>query len=102
MELDTRHRRQFEIRLQQYDIAFTCYEDQTILNAALEHGLILANSCRNGTCRTCLCRLESGDIHYTIEWPGVSFDEKADRYFLPCVATPLSDLVLAELLLVLD
>lgn len=70
-----------------------------MLDAALKQGLMFANSCRNGACRTCLCRLESGQIEYSIEWPGLSFDEKAEGYILPCVAKPLSDLVLLDLVL---
>jgi len=65
-----------------------------ILQSAREAGLILASSCRNGTCRTCICRLASGRVRYAIEWPGLSADEKADGFILPCVALPESALVL--------
>ncbi|HEY1230294.1 MAG TPA: 2Fe-2S iron-sulfur cluster-binding protein, partial [Ramlibacter sp.] len=54
-----------------------------------------ANSCRNGTCRTCLRQLRSGEVAYRIEWPGVLADEREAGWFLPCVAYPRSDLVLA-------
>lgn len=30
----------------------------------------------------------------TIEWPGLSFDEKREGYILPCVALARSDLVI--------
>ena len=86
----------FKICLPQYDKTFVCAADDSLLSAALKQGLVLANSCRNGTCRTCLCRLQSGQIEYLIEWPGLSFDEKADGYILPCVAKPVSDLVLLD------
>ena len=61
--------------------------------AELAPGLSLGlqSSCRNGTCRTCICRLVSGEVAYRIEWPGLSADEKAQGYILPCVAYPLSD-----------
>ncbi|MGZ5819510.1 MAG: 2Fe-2S iron-sulfur cluster-binding protein, partial [Burkholderiaceae bacterium] len=52
------------------------------------------SSCRNGTCRTCMCRLIDGQVSYRIEWPGLSADEKRDGYILPCVAYPESDLVI--------
>ncbi len=66
-----------------------------LLKAAELAGLtLLASSCRNGTCRTCLCRLVSGQVAYRIEWPGLSFDEKREGYILPCVAYPLSDAVI--------
>ncbi len=54
----------------------------------------LPSSCRNGTCRTCICHLRSGRVSYRIEWPGLSAEEKADGFILPCVAYPESDLVI--------
>lgn len=68
--------------------------DKTLLQSAREAGIRLANSCRNGTCRTCLCRLAAGSVSYRIEWPGLSREEKAEGCVLPCVAYPASDLVL--------
>jgi ferredoxin len=65
-----------------------------LLVAAGRAGLGLPSSCRNGTCRTCLCRLVSGDIHYRIDWPGVSREERAGGWILPCIAYPDSDVVL--------
>jgi ferredoxin len=66
----------------------------TILQAAEAAGLEMPNSCRNGTCRTCLCRMEQGRVDYLVEWPGLSFDEKRAGDILPCVAVPQEDLVL--------
>ena len=73
---------------------FDCAPGQTLLQAADAAGIELPSSCRNGTCRTCLCKLASGQIRYRIEWPGVSVDEKAEGWILPCVAEPLGDVVL--------
>lgn len=66
----------------------------TVLAAALAAGISLPSSCRNGSCRTCMCQLLSGQVAYAIEWPGISRDEKSDGLILPCVAVALSDLVL--------
>lgn len=66
----------------------------TILDAALLAEIKLPSSCRNGTCRTCMCRLLSGQVSYKIEWPGLSADEKKEGYILPCVAYAESDLVI--------
>ena len=69
-----------------------------LLKAAELAGLSgLASSCRNGTCRTCIRRLLSGNITYRIEWPGLSAEEKRDGYILPCVAYPVSDVVIGPL-----
>ena len=90
---------QFRISLPQFGEEFLCSTNETILAAALKHGLTPANSCRNGSCRTCLCKIQRGEIAYIVEWPGLSFDEKAESYILPCVAQPLSDVVLQELVM---
>jgi ferredoxin len=65
-----------------------------LLQSALQAGIFLESSCRNGTCRSCICRLASGQVSYRIEWPGLSAEEKAEGWILPCVAYPASDLVL--------
>ncbi|WP_365713268.1 hypothetical protein [Piscinibacter sp.] len=35
-----------------------------------------------------------GRVHHRIEWPGLSADEKAEGWVLPCVAVADSDVVL--------
>ena len=65
-----------------------------LLQAALTAAVKLPNGCRNGTCRTCLCLLRSGAVRYMIDWPGLSAEEKAEGFILPCVALPLADLVI--------
>ena len=68
--------------------------EATVLQACEAAGIELPNSCRNGTCRTCLCRLQSGSVRYLVEWPGLSIEEKRDNYLLPCVAVPTGDVVI--------
>lgn len=63
-----------------------------VLQSAREAGIDLPASCRNGTCRTCMCRLQSGKIAYRIPWPGLTAEEKQEGYILPCVAYPQTDL----------
>ena len=83
------------ITLAGQDWSFAADAGATMLAAAQQAGIRLPSSCRNGTCRTCLCRLDSGAIHYTIAWPGVSLDERREGYILPCVAVADTDLVIA-------
>jgi hypothetical protein len=33
-------------------------------------------------------------VAYSVDWPGVSVDEREEGWILPCVAKPLSDVVL--------
>lgn len=68
--------------------------DHTLLQAALAAGVRLPSSCRNGTCRTCMCRLLEGRVSYRIEWPGLLAEEKAEGWILPCAAYPESDVVI--------
>jgi ferredoxin len=68
--------------------------DQTVLLSALAGGHALTSSCRNGVCRSCMCRLRSGRVTYRMAWPGLSAEEKAEGLFLPCVAYPASDLLI--------
>jgi ferredoxin len=75
-------------------LRFAAPAGQTLLLSAAAAGLELPNSCRNGTCRSCICRLLTGDVTYRIEWPGVLPEEKAQGFILPCVAFPRSDVVL--------
>ncbi|MDO9316000.1 MAG: 2Fe-2S iron-sulfur cluster-binding protein [Burkholderiaceae bacterium] len=60
----------------------------SLVESARDAGIVLPTSCRNGTCRACLCRVLSGRVRHLIEWPGLSADEKLDGCILPCVATP--------------
>jgi len=82
------------ITLQPLACAFPA-DGNTILHAAEAAGFALPSSCRNGTCRTCICRLESGAVRYLVEWPGLSIEEKREHYLLPCVAVPLGDVVVS-------
>lgn len=77
---------------------FACGPLETLLQAAERAGIELPSSCRNGTCRTCLCRMPQGEVDYTVEWPGLSAEERAQGWTLPCVALPLSDLCLEQTL----
>jgi ferredoxin len=73
---------------------FDASSGQPLLVSAGLAGITLPSSCRNGTCRTCISRITSGQVHYRIEWPGLSAQEKGDGYILPCVAYPQSDTTL--------
>jgi len=66
----------------------------SVLQAAEAAGIDLPSSCRNGTCRTCICRLQKGSVRHLVEWPGLSLDEQRAGYILPCVALAQEDLVL--------
>jgi ferredoxin len=86
----------FRVQLQPSGLGFEADARQTVLASALQAGLDLPSSCRNGTCRTCLTALHAGQVHYRIPWPGLLPEERDGRWLLPCVAFPLSNLVLQD------
>ena len=77
--------------------SFAAPANQTLLQSAelaKPPGLQMHSSCRNGTCRTCICQLIEGEVAYRIDWPGLSFDEKREGFILPCAAYPLTHVVI--------
>ena len=84
----------YHVRLEPGGTGFAAPADQPLLLAAEQAGLQLPSACRNGTCRTCMCRVLSGQVGYRIRWPGLLAEEKAQGWILPCIAHAHSDLVL--------
>ncbi|ALU91891.1 membrane protein [Herbaspirillum rubrisubalbicans] len=82
------------VDLQPSGLQFEQVPGRSLLQSGLLAGIRMPNSCRNGTCRTCMCKLSTGEIAYQIEWPGLTREEKAEGWLLPCVAEARSDLVL--------
>ncbi|MDP9108807.1 MAG: 2Fe-2S iron-sulfur cluster binding domain-containing protein [Pseudomonadota bacterium] len=86
----------FSVALAGQNWRFAVAPELTVMQAARVAGINLPSSCRNGTCRTCMCMLLQGTVRYQIAWPGLSTDEQRDGLILPCVAHAQSDLVLQE------
>lgn len=84
----------FRVVVEPSGLRFDAPAGVPLLRAAREAGLILPSSCRNGTCRACICRLISGRVRYAVEWPGLSAEEKSEGFILPCVAIAESALVI--------
>lgn len=84
----------FSVTLEPQQWSFDASHAMPLLLAAQLAGIVLPSSCRNGTCRTCMCRMVAGRVEYRIEWPGLSREEKLEGYILPCVAHAASDVVI--------
>ena len=69
-------------------------EGDKLLDALEMGGVNWPSSCRNGSCRTCIGQLIEGTVRYEIDWPGLTAEEKADGYVLPCVAHACSNVKL--------
>lgn len=86
----------FTARFEPQGESFGVTDDAPLLRAAEFAGLALPSSCRNGSCRTCMCMLVSGKVRYLIQWPGLLAEEKEMGWILPCIAYPESDVVLSR------
>jgi len=84
----------YKVSLLPSGLEFEAGAGSSLLNAALRAQIRLPSSCRNGTCRTCLCVLKSGEISYQIDWPGLTREEKAEGYLLPWVGDAESGFVI--------
>lgn len=62
----------------------------TVLEALEKAGVFLPSSCRVGDCGTCRSRLVSGSVTMA-NVDGLTEEEEADGYILPCVARATSD-----------
>ena len=72
------------------------WTEQPLLVSMEQGGIDWPSSCRGGNCRTCIGKLTQGSVRYEMEWPGLSAEEKAQGYVLPCVAYPCSDLTITR------
>lgn len=84
----------FTIHVLPAGLRFTAAPGRPLLLAAQDAGIALPSSCRNGTCRSCLCQRVEGQTRHLIDWPGLSAEEKAEGWILPCVAEAHGDVVL--------
>lgn len=85
--------------LQSFGIEFTssgrhvdCDPGTTVLDAAVEAGMVFPSSCEEGMCGTCKSVLLSGEVEMN-HAGGIRPKEIAAGKFLPCCSTPLTDLV---------
>ena len=70
-------------------------EDQPLVDAAIESGLMLPYSCRDGVCGACKGKILSGTVDYGRHGPDTLTDaDKAEGLALFCCATAKSDLVI--------
>jgi ferredoxin len=68
-------------------------DNQTILQAALDAGIDLPNSCNAGVCTTCAAKLSEGVVSQE-DGMGLSPDLQKEGYALLCVAYPRSNIKL--------
>jgi 3-ketosteroid 9alpha-monooxygenase subunit B len=64
-----------------------CSEHEPILDAMLRAGLKAPHSCRAGACASCMCKLESGEVHLRHNQV-LDKNDLAQRWILACQAIP--------------
>lgn len=75
--------------------SFTVNQGQNVLDAALDAGVVLPYSCRNGTCSSCRGKVVDGDYDAGSAPERIlEPDELQQGYTLLCQAVPSSDLVI--------
>ncbi len=68
----------------------TVQPDQSILEAAEEHGVAIVNECQSGICGTCVATCAFGDYEMG-RTEGLSDVERESRKILTCQTFPTSD-----------
>ncbi len=84
----------FQVTIASTGHRFPVDSGQSILDAALQHGVGLPYGCRNGACGSCIARLVSGSIHYPDGEPDALEGHSGDKPAVICKAHPDSDLVI--------
>ncbi len=65
---------------------------KTVLEAADDNGIEIDNSCRSGTCGSCMVKLLSGQVSMEVE-DALEPEDKANGYILACQAVATKDVV---------
>lgn len=74
-----------------FEVTFEVLPGETILEAALRADVDIPYSCRSGTCRTCLSKLESGEIrHDPAYFDELLIDEEEDAAGLRLLCSSLA------------
>jgi len=74
---------------------FSVNDGETVLDAALRSGLIIAYGCRNGACGSCKGKLLEGSLDYgQYQEHALPDAERKAGFALFCQARPLTDLVI--------
>lgn len=75
--------------------SFDTQAGETILAAAIRHGIGLPYGCKDGACGSCKCKKISGVVeHGPHQSKALSADEEAAGMVLTCCAHPVGDVVL--------
>jgi len=71
---------------------FSCDSNSTIFEAAKNAGIVLEHSCLAARCRSCVVRVNKGNIKVKLDDIVLTSEEKSDNWVLSCNSIPTSDL----------
>lgn len=84
-----------QVTIQPGNHTFIAEDDETVLDAALREGRVIAYGCRNGACGTCKGTVLAGAVDYgTCQESALTAAEKRIGLALFCQAKPLGDIVI--------
>ena len=85
----------FQVTIEPSGRSFDTSGAETILSAAIRHGINLPYGCKDGACGSCKCQKISGSVaHGTYQSKALSDEEQAQGMVLTCRASATSDVVL--------
>lgn len=88
----------FTVRIEQWETPITVELGQTVLEAALGHGVPYPHGCRSGNCGACKSRLISGEVEMSpFSEFALTEDEKDAGLVLACRSVPWADSEIAWL-----
>ena len=76
--------------------SFDAWPEQSLLDSMEQGGIAWPSSCRSGICRTCICKVVEGQVHYDAGESSLSPEEQQEGWALPCMARPVGDVVLKD------
>jgi CDP-4-dehydro-6-deoxyglucose reductase len=84
-----------QVTIKSTEHVFAVRDDETILDAALREGYVIAYGCRNGACGTCKGSIIEGNVDYgTHDETVLTTEERKRGLALFCQARPLGDIVI--------
>jgi CDP-4-dehydro-6-deoxyglucose reductase len=85
----------YQITIKPSNHTFTAQAGETVLEAALREGFVIAYGCRNGACGTCKGKVLAGAMDYgTYQEHALPDSDRRMGYALLCQARPLGDLAI--------
>lgn len=75
-------------------VKFNCSRSSTILDAALDNGVLMPYSCKTGRCSACKCKVMRGQTSLLFNETGLSAAEQAEGWILSCARAADTDVEL--------